>query len=139
MDIIFWVQASRVQASGSPEFQTPRVQASRRPDSKQPGVQSPRVPSSKVQATRPCVQSPAFPICRIKWNKDDLISVCQNFATTISNRFIQNHSFLQDWNLPKAVTFRTMLGQLRMSLSLPFILSGSTLYYLPSIQATCFG
>ena len=41
MDIIFWNQASRVQASGSPEFQTPRVQASRRPNSKQPGVQIP--------------------------------------------------------------------------------------------------
>ena len=42
-----------------------------------------------------------------------------------------NHSFLQGWNPPfSEVTPLTVLSQLRMSLSLLFILSGSTLYIL---------
>ena len=66
--------------------QSPSVQASKRPEkSKRPGVQSPSVQSpsvqspsaqsssaqgsrvrvqvSRFQASRPCVQSPAFPVC----------------------------------------------------------------------------
>ena len=53
MERISWVQASRIQAP-------------KRPESNHLVVQIPSVQPSRVQTSRPCVQSSAFPIC---WTK----------------------------------------------------------------------
>ena len=57
------VQASRVQASKPPEFMRPE---SNRSGLQCPSIQSPSAQVSTVEESRPCVQSPAFPECRLK-------------------------------------------------------------------------
>ena len=58
MERISWVQASRIQATRRPE--------SKCPESNHLVVHIPSVQPSRVQTSRPCVQSSAFPIC---WTK----------------------------------------------------------------------
>ena len=76
MDIIFWVQGSRVLASRVElsRVQASRFQASSLLESKRPYIQSPRVQLSRVQASRskhkaskrPVAQSPSVQTSRVR-------------------------------------------------------------------------